>query len=91
MPMREWAKFRVALGLSMPIRFVGSLTTSDDGMEFFYVLLTGREARLVQSSRSNLERLRFGSFGASTMKLQSALGLREVTSMVTFAPRHRLG
>lgn len=93
-PIGAWAGFRVAAGLAdqpdihviegpgnprSNSRIVG---TSEDGLDFTYVLLTAREvhiasATLHEGSRddSQLSRLRRGSEGELVRALQSALGV----------------
>lgn len=64
----SWATFRQRAGLSAD-------NESHMGDRFIYVLLTGREARLVATgtSAATLARLRFGSVGAEVTQLQQAL------------------
>jgi hypothetical protein len=66
----KWAEFREAAGLS------ASAPGSEDGRRFVYVMLTGREARLLVERQPDvaLMRLRFGSSGDNVMALQLALG-----------------
>lgn len=68
-PAGTWADFRTALGLD------NAKPTKNDGKKFAYVLLTGRDARLVASGKDQLvaTRLRFGSNGAEVRSLQEAL------------------
>jgi hypothetical protein len=67
-PSGAWADFRKALGLD------NAKPTADDGKRFAYVLLTGREARLMATpSSASITRLRFGSNGADVKALQDAL------------------
>lgn len=71
-PSGSWADFRKALG------FDNRNPTADDGKTVYYVLLTGRDARLVaeKPTDNSLMRLRFGSSGAPVTALQ--LGLRAI-------------
>lgn len=64
----EWQHFRERMGL-------GSKDKTGWGKKFFYVLLTGRDARLVSNmpDATPLTRLRFGSSGADVQALQMAL------------------
>ena len=68
-PDGDWAAFRTALGLD------NAQLTKDDGRKFPYVLLTGRDARLVAAGKDTAaaQRLRFGSDGADVRALQDAL------------------
>ena len=68
-PAGVWGEFRAALGLD------NTNPTKNDGKRFAYVLLTGRDARLVASGSEQLvpTRLRFGSNGAEVRSLQEAL------------------
>lgn len=68
-PTGAWAAFRTALGLD------NANPTKHDGKKFAYVLLTGREARLVASGKDTdaPARLRFGSSGAEVRALQENL------------------
>ncbi|MEW5915689.1 MAG: papain-like cysteine protease family protein [Gemmatimonadota bacterium] len=68
-PAGTWADFRVALGLD------NAKPTKNDGKKFAYVLLTGRDARLVATGKEAQipSRLRFGSNGADVRSLQDAL------------------
>jgi outer membrane protein OmpA-like peptidoglycan-associated protein/peptidoglycan hydrolase-like protein with peptidoglycan-binding domain len=68
-PAGTWADFRAALGLD------NTKPTKDDGKKFAYVLLTGRDARLVASGKEQQlpTRLRYGSNGAEVRSLQEAL------------------
>ncbi len=64
----EWARFRRRAGLSDD-------NVSGWGARYIYILLTGREARLVSSLSSVLPitRLRFGSSGVDVLALQTGL------------------
>ncbi len=64
-----WGEFRVAAGLSP------SSPSEENGRQFVYVMLTGREARLVGSlaNPETLARLRFGSSGNEVVALQEEL------------------
>lgn len=68
-PTGAWAEFRTALGLD------NANPTKHDGKKYAYVLLTGREARLVASGRDAdaPARLRFGSAGSEVRTLQENL------------------
>ena len=68
-PSGAWADFRKSLGLD------NAQPTKNDGTKFAYVLLTGREARLVASGKDADApvRLRFGSEGAEVRSLQEGL------------------
>ncbi len=68
-PTGDWAAFRKALGLD------NAQLTKDDKRKFAYVLLTGRDARLVAAGKDSApaRRLRFGSDGADVRALQDAL------------------
>jgi hypothetical protein len=65
-----WATFRERLGLTRD-----RAPASEDGREFYLILLTGREARLVSSAgtAASLQRLRFGSEGPDVLALQTYL------------------
>jgi peptidoglycan hydrolase-like protein with peptidoglycan-binding domain len=66
-----WSELRKAAGLT-----ANKAPVNEDGYEFVYVLLTGREARLINSSTKNsLTRLRFGSVGVDVEALQLNLSL----------------
>lgn len=62
-----WSEFRETAGLN-PARPL----ESEIGRKYILILLTGREARLIDKSK-NLKRLRFGASGESVKKLQNAL------------------
>ncbi len=63
----NWRTFRERAGLS-------ANDTSEDGAQFDYVLLTGREARMVSTDAHLLgSRLRFGSSGPAVTALQQGL------------------
>ena len=64
-----WSEFRQAAGLSKD-----SAPSNEDGYTFVFVLLTGREARLInESGWRNLTRLRYGSVGVDVETLQLEL------------------
>jgi Papain-like cysteine protease AvrRpt2 len=68
-----WVTFRRRAGLT-----AATAPASENGRRFTYVLLTGREARLVAQNQSTdpaMRRLRFGSSGTRVEDLQNALGL----------------
>jgi N-acetylmuramoyl-L-alanine amidase len=67
--VRAWGDFRAAAGLS------ASSPASENGRPFVYILLTGREARMVadQPNITGLARLRFGSSGSEVQQIQQAL------------------
>jgi hypothetical protein len=72
-----WLKFSQMLGLvdddGKPFFTAGMKTARDDD-EYVYMLLTGREARLVAaSSDQNLKRLRFGSSGPAAVAIRRRL------------------
>jgi hypothetical protein len=76
LPMGAWAEFRKAAGLAHPLKFVGGSRsdTADDGRQFDYVLLTGKEAQIAAAGSNRLLRtLRFGSSGESVSALQDKL------------------
>jgi hypothetical protein len=64
----QWAEFRKAAGLTANKAPVG-----EDGRKFVVVVLTGREARLKSTTKTDLARLRFGSEGDDVKLLQTAL------------------
>lgn len=64
-----WATFRERLGLTK-----GSAPDSENGRQFTFLLLTGREAYVVsRDSDADLARLRFGSSGTDVEALQRFL------------------
>jgi N-acetylmuramoyl-L-alanine amidase len=67
-----WSEFRNAAGLTAT-----KAPTSEDNREFIFVLLTGREARLISpispATKKALTRLRFGSSGVDVEALQLML------------------
>lgn len=69
--LRAWGRFREAAGLS------AGTPASENGRRYRYVLLTGRDVRLLQQATSldaaELTRLRFGSSGADVVALQGGL------------------
>jgi hypothetical protein len=71
----SWALFRQVTGLS------ASAPSSEDGRPFIYIMLTGREARMVTTGYgpAELTRLRFGSSGADVKALQ--LGLQDAGAL----------
>jgi hypothetical protein len=74
-PIGPWANFRRCAGLTQPpVLTTQAGTTTDDGREFGYVLLTGKEAHLMAAKKpASIETLRFGSEGARVVKLQELL------------------
>jgi hypothetical protein len=77
LPTGAWAEFRKAAGLAHPLNFLGSsrTETGDDGRQFDYVLLTGKEAQIAAAgSHGPLRTLRFGSSGELVSALQEKLG-----------------
>jgi hypothetical protein len=76
LPTGAWAEFRKAAGLAHPLHFVGGsrTDTADDGRQFDYMLLTGKEAQLASSDQGvRLQALRFGSSGDRVLELQDKL------------------
>lgn len=61
-----WASFRNSAGLAADPQ-------SGMGNKYRYMLLTGREARLVANDDENIPRLRFGSSGSDVAALQQGL------------------
>ena len=85
-PMGAWSEFRKAAGLAHPIQFVSGSRqdTSDDGRQFDYVLLTGKEAQLAATGNSvRLRTLRFGASGERVSELQERLLARPEGAGVT--------
>ena len=75
-PTGAWAEFRKAAGLAHPPSFVpgSNQNTQDDGREFDYVLLTGKEAQVAASGNgAQLRALRFGASGDGVSELQEKL------------------
>ncbi len=73
-PTGAWADFRKAAGLHHPIKFTNGSASDQDGQEFDYVLLTGKDAQLVAGGKGQVVRaLRYGSSGASVSELQDKL------------------
>lgn len=64
----QWAEFRKAAGLTK-----NSAPAKEDGIQFAVVVLTGREARLAATTKTDLVRLRFGSQGDGVKLVQDAL------------------
>ncbi|QPF82271.1 hypothetical protein IC762_21130 [Bradyrhizobium genosp. L] len=75
-----WEEFRQAAGLKDPPQVLNSRgATPEDGREFQYVLLTGKDAQLASKAGIELPpTIRFGSSGAAVTKLQSALAAANV-------------
>jgi len=72
----DFGRFRKALGLAPLGAFGDAIASPDDGRQFWYMLLTGRDARLAaRRRRSGGRRLRYGSSGRAVERLQRALGL----------------
>ncbi|MBC7898443.1 MAG: peptidoglycan-binding protein, partial [Saprospiraceae bacterium] len=68
---RLWSEFRKAAGLT-----AADAPENEDGFQFVVILLTGREARLINNStKKSLTRLRFGSEGVDVRTLQLELSL----------------
>lgn len=66
-----WSEFRKAAGLTKD-----SAPSNENGYTFVFVLLTGREARLInEEGWRNLTRLRYGSSGVDVENLQLELKL----------------
>jgi hypothetical protein len=79
-PTGTWAAFRSAADLQEKPDFLDAagLHTTDDGKGFSYLLLTGRDIRLISSTQNSgltMRRLRVGSQGANVGKLREILGL----------------
>jgi endonuclease G len=76
-PTGSWADFRKAAGLKHPPQMRDESHTSDDGIEFDYVLLTGKDAQLAASGTEDALKtaraLRFGSSGPLVEDLQTKL------------------
>jgi hypothetical protein len=74
-PIGAWESFRRAAGLAHPPEIVGKDgATTDDGKKFIYILLTGKEARMLHAGHSQaLRSLRFGSQGTPVSALQEFL------------------
>lgn len=69
----RWSEFRQAAGLS-----ANKAPSNENGWEFVFVLLTGREARLISpSTKRQLTRLRFGSSGVDVEALQLELSVTQ--------------
>jgi peptidoglycan hydrolase-like protein with peptidoglycan-binding domain len=84
-----WASFRERLGLTRE-----SAPASENDTPFTFVLLTGREARIVyEDTDADLARLRFGSSGAEVEALQRALAQQpsEETGRYTGTVDGRMG
>jgi hypothetical protein len=80
-----WGPFRESVGLIQPPQILNSQgATSDDGKEFQYALLTGKEAQLVRAGAEGpLRALRYGSSGELVSQLQSKLAAANVGFNVT--------
>src|SRR5262249_24797492 len=76
-PTGSWAEFRKAAGLQHPPVMLDTARTADDGIEFTYVLLTGKDAGLAalgtEDALKTARALRFGSSGALVKELQEKL------------------
>jgi endonuclease G len=73
-PTGAWADFRKAAGLHHPIRLTNGSASDQDGQEFDYVLLTGKDAQLVAGGKGQSVRaLRYGSSGTPVSELQEKL------------------
>jgi hypothetical protein len=77
-PTGPWAKFRTAAGLAHPPDLLGaSGNTKDDGRQFEYLLLTGKDAQLAAQGAPTISRaLRFGSSGGLVSELQHKLATK---------------
>ncbi len=80
-PIGPWALFRDAAGLSLQVHPLDKRgRTADDGRNFIYVLLTGKEARLIGAGRTQfVATRRFGAADAVVARIQSALGIQPAT------------
>jgi hypothetical protein len=78
--VRAWSLFRQSLGLIDPPQVLNERGAStEDGKEFQYVLLTGKDAELAsQAPEKRGPTLRYGSSGAATRYLQGALASANV-------------
>lgn len=85
-PAGLWSDFRVAAGLPRtpelmpttgPDNVTPTVRTPEDGSVYYYVLLTGAEARLAASGQTPGRRLRYGSRNEAVGRVQAALA-REV-------------
>lgn len=74
-PIGPWADFRRCAGLNQPPVLINQTgATTDDGRQFDYVLLTGKEAHLLAAKNPvPVESLRYGSEGTRAVKLQKVL------------------
>ncbi len=72
-----WAEFCRALG-TVGADYVPDTSRNDDVGQYTYMLLTGREARLLTTDKPEaaLKRLRFGSSGPAVIALRAKLLLR---------------
>jgi hypothetical protein len=72
-----WAEFCRALG-TVGADYVPDTSRNDDVAQYTYMLLTGREARLLAAGKATegLKRLRFGSAGPAVAALRAKLRLR---------------
>ena len=72
-----WAEFCRALG-TVGADYVPDTSRNDDTAQYTYMLLTGREARLLAAGKAEagLKRLRFGSAGPAVTALRAKLRLR---------------
>ncbi len=72
-----WAEFCRALG-TVDADYVPDTSRNDDTAQYTYMLLTGREARLLATDKPDaaLRRLRFGSSGPAVTALRAQLRLR---------------
>jgi endonuclease G len=83
-PTGAWAEFRKAAGLAHPPQMVNATDTKDDGRQFDYLLLTGKEAQLVAAGTGAAARtLRFGAKGDGVLELQEKLAALKEGSGVT--------
>ncbi|MEL6362590.1 MAG: hypothetical protein AAFR21_16050 [Pseudomonadota bacterium] len=76
-PIGPWREFRAALGLSASPEMTGSITTTDDGRQFYYMLLSGWDAAIASTgdneARQRYWPLRAGSSGKRVEALQRSL------------------
>jgi hypothetical protein len=83
-PAGPWSLFREAAGLSPSIHLTGGGNgrTPDDGRAFGYVLLTGKEARLMSIGRTErIPTRRYGASGEDVSRIQAALGQAPATGV----------
>lgn len=76
-PTRGWAAFRTALGLDAAPALLPNATTREDGLQFPFMLLTGRDLRIASvapEDRPEFRRLRLGSVSDAIPAIQASLG-----------------